>query len=71
MRIADKIVAIIPSVADRLSKLSKAEFENILHSLFKEDKMTLILLGAFLRVLFGLAQAILVINTSQLPSFLR
>lgn len=89
MRIADKIVAIIPSVAnriqnyithslrieetvaDRLSKLSKAEFENILHSVFKEDEMTLILLGAFLGGLVGLAQAVLVIDPSQLPSFLR
>ncbi|MCB1179420.1 MAG: DUF445 family protein [Leptospiraceae bacterium] len=59
------------TVNDRLSKLSKAEFEDILHSVFKEDEMTLILLGAFLGGMVGLAQALLVIDPSQLPAFLR
>lgn len=89
MKVADKIVGIIPdvvdriqfyitdtlkiesTVAERLSKLSKAQFEDILHSVFKEDEMTLILLGAFLGGLVGLAQAMLVIDPSQLPGFLR
>jgi uncharacterized membrane protein YheB (UPF0754 family) len=59
------------TVEDRLSKLSKAQFENILHSVFKEDEMTLILLGAFLGGLVGLVQALLVIDPSQLPMWLR
>jgi uncharacterized membrane protein YheB (UPF0754 family) len=89
MKVADKIVGIIPEVADRiqyyitdtlkieatvnerLAKLSKAQFEDILHSVFKEDEMTLILLGAFLGGMVGLLQATLVIDPSQLPEFLR
>jgi uncharacterized membrane protein YheB (UPF0754 family) len=89
MKVADKLVGIIPDIVDRvqlyitdtlkieetvserLTKLSKAEFEDILHSVFKEDEMTLILLGAFLGGMVGLAQALLVIDPSQLPGFLR
>jgi uncharacterized membrane protein YheB (UPF0754 family) len=89
MKVADKIVGIIPEVADRiqyyitdtlkieatvnerLAKLPKAQFEDILHSVFKEDEMTLILLGAFLGGMVGLLQATLVIDPSQLPEFLR
>ncbi|MDX1960685.1 MAG: DUF445 family protein [Leptospiraceae bacterium] len=59
------------TVSTRLSKLSKAQFEDILHSVFKEDEMTLIILGAFLGGLVGLIQAALVIDPSQLPQFLR
>jgi uncharacterized membrane protein YheB (UPF0754 family) len=59
------------TVATRLAKLSKAQFEDILHSVFKEDEMTLIILGAFLGGVVGLMQAYLVIDPSQLPQFLR
>lgn len=45
------------TIADRLSKLPKAEFEELLHSVFKEDEMTLIILGALLGGFVGLIQA--------------
>jgi uncharacterized membrane protein YheB (UPF0754 family) len=74
-QISEKIVAIVPDVADRvktyvrdslkieatiairLAKLPKDEFEELLHSVFKEDEMTLILLGALLGGLVGMLQA--------------
>ncbi|MCB1143871.1 MAG: DUF445 family protein [Leptospiraceae bacterium] len=66
-----KSLRIEETVEERLNQLSKAEFEEILHSVFKEDEMTLILLGAFLGGLVGLIQASLVIDPTQLPGFLR
>lgn len=48
------------TVAKRLSFLPAAEFENLLHSVFKEDELTLIFLGALLGGLAGLIQAALV-----------
>ena len=48
------------TISDRLSVLPKAEFEELLHSVFKEDELTLIILGALLGGLAGLYQAYLV-----------
>jgi uncharacterized membrane protein YheB (UPF0754 family) len=48
------------TIAERLSVLPKEEFEELLHSVFKEDEMTLIILGALLGGLVGLYQAYLV-----------
>ncbi|MEM7182398.1 MAG: DUF445 family protein [Spirochaetota bacterium] len=48
------------TIYERLRVLPKAEFEDLLHSVFKEDEMTLILLGALLGGLVGLIQASLV-----------
>jgi uncharacterized membrane protein YheB (UPF0754 family) len=45
------------TIAERLAKLPKDEFEDLLHSVFKEDEMTLIVLGALLGGLVGLLQA--------------
>ncbi len=45
------------TIAERLSKLPKHEFEELLHSVFKEDEMTLIILGAILGGLVGMLQA--------------
>lgn len=45
------------TIEERLSKLPKDEFEELLHSVFKEDEMTLIVLGAMLGGLVGLLQA--------------
>ncbi|HMV80744.1 MAG TPA: DUF445 family protein [Leptospiraceae bacterium] len=59
------------TVAERLTQLSTVQFEDILHSVFKEDEMTLILLGALLGGLVGMAQAAIVVEPSQLPAFLR
>ncbi len=47
-------------VYEKLSVLPAPEFENLLHSVFKEDEGTLILLGAFLGGLAGSIQAYLV-----------
>ncbi|WP_245667178.1 DUF445 family protein [Leptospira tipperaryensis] len=51
------------TVADRLSVLPADEFESLLHSVFKEDETTLIILGALLGGLVGLIQAYLVFMT--------
>lgn len=59
------------TIYSRLIQLPKAKFEELLHSVFKEDEMTLIMLGAFLGGMVGLAQATLVIDPSHLPGFLR
>jgi len=77
-RIAEKLIWILPDVANRIQKylndrlqiektiaerlsvLPKAEFEELLHSVFKEDELTLIILGAILGGLVGLYQAYLV-----------
>ena len=48
------------TVARRLSFLPPAEFEELLHSVFKEDELTLIGLGAFLGGAVGLLQAMMV-----------
>ncbi|TGM08874.1 DUF445 domain-containing protein [Leptospira barantonii] len=48
------------TVADRLSVLPPEEFESLLHSVFKEDETTLIVLGALLGGFVGLIQAYLV-----------
>jgi uncharacterized membrane protein YheB (UPF0754 family) len=44
-------------IANFLVFLPPAEFERLLHSVFKEDEATLILLGALLGGLVGLIQA--------------
>jgi uncharacterized membrane protein YheB (UPF0754 family) len=77
-KIAEKLIWILPDVANRIQKylvdtlkieqtiaqrlsiLPKAEFEELLHSVFKEDELTLIILGALLGGLVGLYQAYLV-----------
>ncbi|MEQ8352146.1 MAG: DUF445 family protein [Leptospiraceae bacterium] len=51
------------TLARRLSFLPPAEFEELLHSVFKEDELTLIGLGAFLGGMVGLLQAFLVFFT--------
>jgi uncharacterized membrane protein YheB (UPF0754 family) len=59
------------TIYSRLIQLPKDKFEELLHAVFKEDEMTLILLGALLGGLVGLAQALLVIPPDALPTFLR
>lgn len=48
------------TISSRLSVLPKAEFEELLHSVFKEDEYTLIALGAALGGFAGLVQAYIV-----------
>jgi uncharacterized membrane protein YheB (UPF0754 family) len=59
------------TIYSRLIQLPKDKFEELLHAVFKEDEMTLILLGALLGGIVGLAQALLVIPPDALPTFLR
>ncbi|MBM9576815.1 DUF445 domain-containing protein [Leptospira sp. 201903070] len=66
-QVADRIQSYITdslqiekTVADRLSVLPADEFESLLHSVFKEDEMTLIILGALMGGFVGLIQAYLV-----------
>ena len=48
------------TISSRLSVLPKSEFEELLHSVFKEDEYTLIALGAILGGVAGLIQAYIV-----------
>lgn len=53
-------IEIDKTIYERLRILPKAEFEDLLHSVFKEDEMTLIVLGACLGGFVGLLQAMMV-----------
>jgi uncharacterized membrane protein YheB (UPF0754 family) len=47
-------------IRERLSELSKPEFERILRGVVEEDEWTLVALGGVLGALIGLGQAALV-----------
>ena len=46
------------TMVEEMGKLSSAEFERVLHPVFEEDEWTLILVGAALGGIAGLAQAL-------------
>jgi uncharacterized membrane protein YheB (UPF0754 family) len=50
------------TVEERLSSLSKPEFERILRGIFEEDELTLILVGGFLGAAVGVVQGMLVLT---------
>ena len=45
------------TLRDKMRGLSGEEFEGVLHPVFQEDELTLILVGAFLGMVAGFAQA--------------
>jgi len=58
------------TIRDRMEKLSAPEFERLLHAVFEQDEVKLILVGAILGALVGFAQAVVQTPTQLgLPSF--
>jgi hypothetical protein len=53
----DETLALKPTLKDNLRKLTPAEFERVLHPVFEEDELTLVLVGAVLGGVVGWAQA--------------
>merc|ERR1712232_181343 len=47
------------TLVDAINKLSSAAFEDLLHPVFQEDEMTLIMVGGMLGVAVGMIQAII------------
>ena len=45
------------ALKQKMQQLSGQEFEGVLHPVFQEDELTLILVGAFLGMVAGFAQA--------------
>jgi uncharacterized membrane protein YheB (UPF0754 family) len=52
----DKTLALQTTLVDKMNKMSPAEFEQVLHPIFQEDELTLILAGGVLGGLAGLLQ---------------
>ena len=53
----DETLALKPTLKDNLRKLTPAEFERVLHPVFEEDELTLVIVGAVLGGAVGWAQA--------------
>jgi uncharacterized membrane protein YheB (UPF0754 family) len=49
-------------IEERLAKLPPEEFEDVLHSVFKEDEWLLILVGALLGMAAGWIQTLFLLN---------
>jgi hypothetical protein len=54
---ADGALALQPEIAQQMRQLSTSEFEQVLHPIFEEDELTLILVGGVLGLLVGYLQA--------------
>ena len=52
----DKTLGLERSLRERMEKMSSVQFERVLHPIFEEDELTLILAGAVLGFLAGLVQ---------------
>lgn len=59
--LGDKL-AVCATVEDRLSSLSKPDFERILRGIFEEDEITLILVGGVLGAAVGVLQGMMVLT---------
>lgn len=58
------------TIRERMEKLPAPEFERLLHAVFEQDEIKLILVGALLGFLVGFAQAVVQTPTQLgLPSF--
>ena len=53
----DETLALKPTLKDNLRKLTPAQFERVLHPVFEEDELTLVIVGAVLGGAVGWAQA--------------
>ena len=54
---SDEALDLENTMREKMQGLSGEEFEGVLHPVFQEDELTLILVGAFLGLLAGFAQA--------------
>ena len=54
----DSALALRPTMNEQLQKLTPAEFEQVLHPVFQEDELTLILVGAALGLAVGYGQLV-------------
>lgn len=64
----DKTLGLQETIRVKMNALSAEKFERVLHPIFEEDELTLILAGAFLGFLAGLVQQGLETGTISFPS---
>ena len=64
----DKTLALTETIREQMLLLSPEKFERVLHPIFEEDELTLILAGAFLGFLAGLVQQGLETGAITLPN---
>ena len=55
---SDQALDLETTLREKMQQLSGEEFEGVLHPVFQEDELTLILVGAFLGLLAGFGQAV-------------
>jgi uncharacterized membrane protein YheB (UPF0754 family) len=55
---ADRAMKLEDTLRDRLNGLSSSDFERLLHAVFEQDEIKLILVGALLGAIVGFAQAV-------------
>ena len=65
----DKTLALTETLRTKMAALSAEKFERVLHPIFEEDELTLILAGAFLGFLAGLVQQGLETGAIQIPKW--
>ena len=65
----DKVLALEGTLRVRMERMTSRQFERVLHPIFEEDEMTLIIAGAVLGFGAGLIQQGLETNVIQLPKF--
>jgi uncharacterized membrane protein YheB (UPF0754 family) len=58
---ADRSLQIGQTLETKLKSLSKLDFEDVLHPIFREDEFTLIIVGAVLGAIAGLIQMALIL----------
>ena len=59
----DKTLALEPTLRNSMERMSSVQFERVLHPIFEEDELTLIVAGAVLGFVAGLFQQALASGT--------
>jgi hypothetical protein len=65
----DKALGLQPTLQESMERMSSRQFERVLHPIFEEDELTLILAGAALGFAAGLIQQGLETGHIRLPSW--
>ena len=65
----DKVLEIEQTLCVRMSAMTSAQFERVLHPIFEEDELTLILAGGGLGFLAGFIQQLFSTGAMSFPSF--
>jgi uncharacterized membrane protein YheB (UPF0754 family) len=65
----DKVLGLESTLRVRMERMSSRQFERVLHPIFEEDELTLIIAGAVLGFGAGLIQQGLETNVIRLPKF--